>query len=359
MRIEASRGGPWGALVLVALGVGIVLVVLRDEKDASGETSGARTELQEELAASGAQNLDLADAADLVSSLIETGDLVPEPGETQEVLTEQLALVDAEHWEEERIVNTLTAGPLADLRTLLLGPRGVSFTPPPLADVFTADARVGPLEPPGFEETQVTSGIVRREWTGLEEASGSVASPPAWGAALARLHAGTKRVRWALVKPTRIELTSSGARIEIAWSLNRELAGGALRHDQGRWASEWVRADEERWRCRSLLPMEGGFSLLASAPHFVDATLEAFAGTFLDPRRPAAESSGRQRGVVLADLDQDGDLDLVVTVTNRVLYNRGDGTFEDRTLKVMGETSRDAATRGGALVADHTGHLHA
>jgi len=276
-------------------------------------------------------------------------------GETHEILTGERVLADERYWVEERIGNYLSSKPLLDLRTLLHGRWSTLPRSPELADVFTDDALVAPLAPPGYADEEVTLGVVRRVWTGYREAGAErLTSAEEWERALGRFHAESARVRWALVKPALIELTDFGARVKVKWRLNRELPGGGIQHDHGYWTSEWLRTGEEAWRCRRLEPLKDCYTLLSEAPHFVDSTGEALAGTALDPRLPTRKSGGQQRGVALADLDDDGDLDLVVTISNRVLYNRGDGTFEDRSAEVLVGGHGEGRGRGfgGVLVAD-------
>ena len=282
-------------------------------------------------------------------------------GATCEVLSAELARDDELHWSEERLANELAAGPLRALRSLLAGPWSAGELPAWRA-VFEEGARLAPVESPGSDGERVTSGIVRRAWTGIAEAEDAATlEPEGWVAALARSHEGAHRVRWVSIQPVRIERLEGGVRARLAWRLNRELSNGSLQHDEGLWTSEWRKASEEEgWRCRLLAPREGS-TLIAAAPHFVDATGDAFAGTLLDPRLPTARL-GMLRGVALGDLDGDRDLDLVTTLPLRILTNRGDGTFEDRSLELLpGSHGRWNTQRRfkGVLIADfdRDGHM--
>jgi hypothetical protein len=272
-------------------------------------------------------------------------------GEIQEALTAELARADHERWLEETLVTELSAGTLLDLKRLLLGPWSQASREPALSSVFTADARVGSLVPTGFVEEPVTIGVVRRVWKLAEGEAARGSDPEAWLAGLRALHAQTKRVRWVRLKLAALERTAYGLHVELKLTLNRELPSGALQHDTGVWNSEWVQNDAGGWRCRRLEHWKSHETLLSEAPHFVDATETAFAGTGLDPRLPKAKS-GMYRGLALADLDGDADLDLVTTMPTRILANRGDGSFEDRTASALPTRNAFEAHFSGVLVAD-------
>jgi len=244
-------------------------------------------------------------------------------GRYRPVSNAEYASRDDEHWQEELVASELVIGPFQDLRALL---EGEAVDP---RRVFTADARLTSLRPGATEASEVGLGVRRLAWT---EPRALLDLEP-WLAELAELHAGLRRVRYASLRLVGLAVEGDALVARVALDLNRELPTGGLQHDQAHWIGRWVRVDEApggaAWRCRELVAEEGGETLASDAPHFVDVTLEALGGTPLDPRLPQFPPNVHL-GLALCDLDGDDDLDVAVAQPNRVLYNRGDGTFEDQ-----------------------------
>ncbi len=286
---------------------------------------------------------DLDDGGGAVSTLETLGD-----GTVQEIVTREFAGKNEQFWREEMASNELVSGPLLQLNRHLRGLDSAG----PLEKIFTAQARIAAPRPGRTRDESVADGVNRRIWSGKTR----LLSREAWLKDLTGLQAAASRVRWALVKPARVAFSDNGElEAVLKWKLNVELQDGGIRHDSGKWRSVWERVEGEArtdcekcgvgescgcpggggddWLCRLLEPMDGMTSLVSEAPWFVDVTLEALGGTPLDPRLPQ-HSGGFNRGVALRDLDADGDLDIVVTLPNRVLLNRGDGTFEDGSARV-------------------------
>ena len=270
-------------------------------------------------------------------------------GKFMEVTSTEFAAADELFWQEEAISNELFANQLLALKVRLLGPYGGASSMPPWEDIFTEDAKVYTLDPEAYEDKSVSFGVVKRTWAGEPRYQ----SVQAYSDELDAAHRDCERVRWALFKPAEVHMTDYGVEVKLKYRFNREMRDGGLRHDHGYWKSEWVKVDGE-WRCRKLMPKPGAYTLRSDAPHFVDSTLEAFKGTYFDPRMPKTDS-GTNRGLALEDLDGDDDLDLVVMNPVRVLYNRGDGTFEDRTDAVVPPRFRNTnpdAPHTATVIAD-------
>lgn len=267
-------------------------------------------------------------------------------GVVHELILEDLLAADRQQYPEELATNELVAGPLRALREVSRGPWRLTSWAPDMGDVFAPGARVAVFE--GRGEARVehpATGVRRSTWEGVPEA-GDVASFEAW---LDRYHEASARVRWAQWKPAEVEFTNSGLTTSVKVTLNRELPGGGIEHRQGRYRMDWVETDGG-WRCSRAVPEGALTELRSEAPHWVDATLEAFAGTRFDPRS-LERVDGKYRGLALADLDADGDLDLVVAQPLAVLYNRGDGSFTDRTESVLEHAGDGAPVSAMSVLA--------
>ena len=250
-------------------------------------------------------------------------------GDVQEIVSKELSEIDAAMWGEESISNEIIGNGLLAFKVRILGRFGGASSMPEWSEVFTPDAEIAGVTPTSYVESPITSGIVKRVWAG-EPRLLSIAD---YSAELSAAQDDCVRVRYVVLKPAEVHATDYGVDIKLKYRFNREMKDGGLQHDHGYWHSEWVLVDGE-WRCRRFEPVDGAYSLRSTAPHFVDATFESFEGTYLDPRLPKP-MSGANRGVALADLDGDDDLDLITMEPIRVLYNRGDGTFQDRTREVL------------------------
>lgn len=248
-------------------------------------------------------------------------------GWVQEIVNSEQDQLNQEYWGEEIASNELIAGPLRQLRRRLLGDSV------PLGPLFTESAQIADPSAAEFDEVEVSPGVARRSWKGEQELLGIAA----WDAAITEKIANCARVRWTLLKPAQVSFGPKGRdslQVQLKWRFNAEKKDGGLLHESGMWISHWERHGED-WLCSLLKPEPGMTSLVSSAPHFVDVTLESFKDTPLDPRLPNTGGSTHRigssnRGLALIDLDKDDDLDLVLSLPNRVLFNRGDGTFEDR-----------------------------
>lgn len=292
----------------------------------SEEPAATHTE-QERGSASAAKSSALNLASD--SGYDTNGAAVAEEanGWVQEVVNSEQDQLNQEYWGEEIASNELIAGPLRKLRRRLLGDSV------PLAPIFTEGAQIAHPSATEFDEAEVSPGVVRRAWKG----DPALLDVAAWDAALTDKISACARVRWTLLKPAHVSFGKEGRNsleVQLKWRFNAELKDGGLLHESGMWISHWQRTGED-WRCSLFKPEAGMTSLVSSAPHFVDITLESFKDTPLDPRLPNTGGSTHRigssnRGLALVDLDADDDLDLVVSLPNRVLFNRGDGTFEDR-----------------------------
>lgn len=247
-------------------------------------------------------------------------------GDVQEIMSEEFSKLDEAYWTEEVISNELIAGPLLALRVHLLGEWSGASSLPKIDEIFLPEAQISGFTPSDFEESKVTDGVMRRDWRGETK----YLSLGDWQAALAFEHSQVKRVRWAVCKPAFLSLDGGVAILTMKYRFNRELKTGGIRHDQGYWESEWVKSDDGEWRCRKMGPQKSCYTIESEAPHFVDVTGESLAGTYFDPRLPK-EMKGINRSLAVADIDLDGDMDLLTMLPVRLLLNRGDGTFEDRT----------------------------
>ncbi len=256
------------------------------------------------------------------------------PG-TQERLDPDVAAQDQARWPAEQVTNELVAGPLGALRSLTRGSWSDAAEPPTLDAVFTADARVaswaacwGPLE--AAVQDEPTPGVLRRRWSAACERVDAAT----FAAELVALHARVARVRWALWKPAAIALEPYGASTRVRVGVSSEDAHGGLRYDSAVWTFEWVETPAG-WRCRAAEPEGPRESLVSGAPHWVDTTAEAFAGTRFDPRNGFL-GENLYMGIGLSDLDRDGDLDALIARPLSLAFNRGDGTFEDRSAELLG-----------------------
>ncbi|MFT5285688.1 MAG: hypothetical protein ACI8TQ_001853 [Planctomycetota bacterium] len=279
-------------------------------------------------------------------------------GNVQEIMSEDFADADSRYWGEELISNELIAGPLLALKVHLLGEWSGASSLPDIEEVFYPDAKISAFSPSEFEISEITEGVVRRDWTGAT----NYLSLPDWLAALAHEHSLAKRVRWATTKPAELHIDGDVVTLTMKYRFNRELKAGGILHDHGYWYSEWTKNEHGEWRCRKMGPKKDCYTVESSAPHFVDVSGEALKGTFFDPRLPK-EMKGTNRTLVVTDFDNDGDPDLLTMLPTRLLYNRGDGTFEDRTQDLLPprfqEDGKGIGSFDAAIAADldHDGDI--
>ena len=139
-------------------------------------------------------------------------------------------------------------------------------------------------------------------------------------------------------------------RVEIRYDLVAAKDDDRREERIGSWRTEWSRESSEQWMARKWEAAEETVSI-AHGPGFIDVTHQALSGT---------ESYSKQmlrgvnhwrtvldgaigvdvycnNGVAVGDFDNDGFDDLYVCqpagLPNRLYRNRGDGTFEDITVK--------------------------
>ena len=296
----------------------------------------------------------------------EKGDRHPEENqklvveESQELMGADLAAIDDAHWQEEQISNQLVVYQLRVLAEIL---RGEEANP---EDCFTGDAVIGELNPLKGDAVEVYAGVTREDWVGPF----SEYPIERWLSSVDEYHGEFKRIRWSMIKPTRVRMTDYGVEAIVKYRLNDELTSGGLRHDQGYWKAEIVRLDkiaglpeqdlkesgteegcgpgDGNWRIRKFVPDHQLYTLESSAPQFSDVTREAIARVRL-PEQALPEAI---RGIALADLDHDDDLDIVVGSPPRVLTNDGTGSFDE----AVGALGVNLESGGGGylsvLVAD-------
>ncbi len=331
----------WPLLIALLCGCGVESSPDQPGDSAPGAAEGVAND--EDTSRSMADATSTGDMTDESVSMVGTG-LV------HEIRTDEYSELDDEFWTEELISNELIAGPLLALKVHLLGEWSGASSMPDIHDVFLPDARIAPFAPTLFTESHITDGVVRQDWEGQSP----LLSLADWQQALASEHTASKRVRWAVCKPAALTLDDGVATLTMKYRFNRELNTGGIRHDNGYWESEWVQNETGGWRCRKMEPQKSCYTLLSDAPHFVDITGEALKGTYYDPRLPK-EMSGINRALAVGDLDLDGDEDLITMLPTRLLYNRGDGTFEDRTVELL-EPEQSALDVGApfnsVLIAD-------
>ncbi|MDE0895607.1 MAG: VCBS repeat-containing protein [Planctomycetota bacterium] len=310
---------------------------LSGPQDPAVEEEGERS--MSDLSSIGEMELSVYDQEGMVNS-----------GDVQEIMSEEFSDLDDVYWAEEVISNELIAGPLLALKVHLLGEWGGASSLPEISEIFLPDAQISAFTPGEFDESELTQGVMRRDWKGET----NYLSLADWQAALAAEHEASTRVRWAVCKPAYVSLEGEVAILTMKYRFNRELKAGGIRHDHGYWESEWVKNEDGEWRCRKMGPQKSCYTVESEAPHFVDVTGEALAGTYYDPRLPK-EMKGINRSLAVADIDSDGDMDLLTMLPMRMLFNRGDGTFEDRTVELL-EREHSAlevnAPFNSSLVAD-------
>lgn len=236
-------------------------------------------------------------------------------------------------------------------------------------------ALVMPAAPAG-PGRPLTLGVAERSW---DSAVGAALPPAEWVAGLERYQAGFARLRYAVLKAKRVDLEDDKehARLTLKYRVNGVTPTGGVRHDTGLWTSDWVLLRDEgaswhcprcgltsqqpgehckgpleagsgpgRWALLTFRPSDDMKTVESDAPHFVDITAAALAGTDVDPRLPEPPLPRPVRpAVAIHDLDGDRDPDVVITKPTRLLINRGDGTFEDGTERLglgPGETTHTA-----------------
>ncbi len=139
-------------------------------------------------------------------------------------------------------------------------------------------------------------------------------------------------------------------RVEIRYDLVAAKDDDRREERIGSWRTEWSRESSEQWMARKWEAAEETVSI-AHGPGFIDVTHQALSGTEsyskqmlrgVDHWRTVLDGAIGvdvycNNGVAVGDFDNDGFDDLYVCqpagLPNRLYRNRGDGTFEDITVK--------------------------
>lgn len=284
------------------------------------------------------------------------GDLDTDDGLIGDASVHPLTLADIREteqrdWPEELLLNVLRP----ELRSL-----AVFLARGPQSDFERAQAEFQGMLAPGASMGLVSDfpAESKASFDGVDRWESATVAPQAadvaaWVAALERNRAGIERVRYAVIEATRAQFNGD-AESELALEFEYRSAAlfenGGRRFDREQWKSVW-RLDEDGWVIVELQPSER-MRLECQDPPFVDISPAAMAGTYFDPRLPSRSPSqhpGRP-GLAVADVDADGDLDLVVAAPLTLLLNDGDGHFEDASFMQFAKIDREGVS--GVLIED-------